>query len=249
MPNILTSEPPVDEQPVYIVVEKSSAISGSLLDESNKCVANILCELSRLQEILQPSNVTITPIILEYNTSCVWPLGKTGCPLSKAKWNGITPTGSSEIHKALGELKQSLDVLRKKKARRAPFIIHITQGQFSSDYREALDSLKTNFLFNRAAKIVFSLHDNLAKSVLTPLATHETYVLGTSDFITFSSLLEREVNRLRIEPDYYYLILPSDEPDELDELGTVFVPTDSESQNSSKKLTELDWGDESNWDF
>lgn len=218
--------------------------SESMQDEP---IAQLNCAMLETEEAIKDSarnngDVQIRMAVMEFNSNVRWmrPAGPEN--IESFEWEILTASGIANVGKALNELDSKLSpnsFLERGSGNYLPIIVFMTNGHASDEYQKALEEIRKNKWFLRAAKIGFAIGDNPNIAMISEVVGDTEAVFRTMDL--FSTALFREINFLICPPGV--VAIPSEIWEGADNIHEIEYETEWDS-----KISE-EWNDDPEWEI
>lgn len=162
---------------IIFIIDSSKSMQGAKIDTVNSAIEELVPELIDISEL--NSDVSIYVNALKMGDSVRW-LFKDMCRVEIFRWHDIHVSGNRNMGQALQELDSKLrygKFFNDSKKYFKPIVFFLTDGASEDNYREPLNLLKKNILFNEAIKVGVAIGSEADRDFLVELTGFEDHIV------------------------------------------------------------------------
>ena len=176
---------------LFFVVDCSGSMAGQKIGTVNSVMFETIPELPGIA--VDNPEVSLKVATLGFATGAEWITGKQPVTVNEDfRWTGLEACGVTDLGEALRELDDKLSDRNfmgisnnnndnNNRVKYAPVIFLISDGEPTDNYKDALEKLKNNKLFERSVKVALAIGNNANVDILSDFTGNRDTVVSVDD--------------------------------------------------------------------
>jgi uncharacterized protein YegL len=152
---------------LFFIVDTSGSMMGSKIGEVNSAIEEVVPELRDLSESNADAQIKIA--VLEFSSGSRWLTPNGPIEAENFVWNDMDAGGVTDLGDACLKLNEKLSAkafMQEATGSFAPAIFLLSDGGPTDDYKQGIETLKSNNWFKKSIKVAVAIGSDADKRVL-----------------------------------------------------------------------------------